>query len=431
MSDLGSILRETAEEYGVSIDELTVMDWATDPFRRDIPSAHTNGRWLRDQMRRLGLLDRTAPIHLRGLHYALVADGNVMLPDADMSRRGPKKTRAGQPYTNDEYCWRFLVEDAAKAARWLGYVPFEKIVDAKNAEPVIREAQVLDPVAWVHIGASTQMPDAADLEPRPALVRFRGRQHYHLVFWGEKTSLEEVLGPLAEQYEADLYLPSGEISDTLLARMAKRGAEDGRPMVVLVFADCDPSGYQMAVSIAHKLRAMRELLYPSLEFRVIAPALTVDQVGDLNLPSTPLKETEMRAAGWRDKHGVEQTEIDALATLRPDVLRDIAHGAVEPYFDGTLAERVEEASDEWLEEAQERLEEADYELELDAARAALDDFRSAVRALEAAASVVLPPLPDVPEPDVDEPGEVLIDSDMDLYEHIEILKDRKNYSNGA
>ena len=59
-------------------------------------------------------------------------------------------------------------------------------------------------------------------------------------------------------YDADLYLPTGEISDTLLATMAKAGAEDGRPMVVFVFADCDPAGYQMAVSIGHKLRALKE-----------------------------------------------------------------------------------------------------------------------------------------------------------------------------
>ena len=55
--------------------------------------------------------------------------------------------------------------------------------------------------------------------------------------------------PLAGRFEADLYLPAGEISDSLMYRMANDCVADGRPMVVLVLADCDPAGHQMAVSI--------------------------------------------------------------------------------------------------------------------------------------------------------------------------------------
>ena len=69
-------------------------------------------------------------------------------------------------------------------------------------------------------------------------------------------------------------------------------------------------------------------------------ALTVEQVRDLDLPSTPLKETEKRADRWREAFGVEQTEIDALATLRPDALREIVDRAFDPYFDRTLKARV-------------------------------------------------------------------------------------------
>jgi hypothetical protein len=42
----------------------------------------------------------------------------------------------------------------------------------------------------------------------------------------------------------------------------------------------------------------------------------------------------------------EQTEIDALAALRPEVLRDIALEAIEPFYDPTLAERTQEAERE-------------------------------------------------------------------------------------
>ena len=136
--------------------------------------------------------------------------------------------------------------------------------------------------------------------------------------------------------QADLYLPTGEISDTLIHRIASDANEDGRPLVMFTLADCDPSGWQMAVSIARKLQAFRDLLFPDLRFEVVPIALNPDQVGDLGLPSTPLKETEKRGDRWREAFGIEQTEIDALATLRPDVLREIMERAFDPYVDRTL-----------------------------------------------------------------------------------------------
>ena len=41
--------------------------------------------------------------------------------------------------------------------------------------------------------------------------------------------------------------------------------------------------------------------------------------------------------------GVEQTEIDALASLQPDLLREIARDAIAPFYDATLDQRVIEA----------------------------------------------------------------------------------------
>ena len=150
--------------------------------------------------------------------------------------------------------------------------------------------------------------------------------------------------------------------------MAKDGVADGRPMVVFVLADCDPAGHQMAVSIGRKLQALGTLCFPKLEFEVVPVALTVQQVRDLNLPSTPLKETEKRADKWREAFGIEQTEIDALATLRPRDLETIVEAAIEPYFDSSLSDRVEAAKRDWEEKAQEALDE-----QIDSV--ALDDIR--------------------------------------------------------
>ena len=49
-------------------------------------------------------------------------------------------------------------------------------------------------------------------------VHVVGRQPYHLVIFGEKSSLADILLPIAVMYDVDLYLPTGEITDTLLSR---------------------------------------------------------------------------------------------------------------------------------------------------------------------------------------------------------------------
>jgi hypothetical protein len=107
----------------------------------------------------------------------------------------------------------------------------------------------------------------------------------------------------------------------------------------------------MPISVARKLQALRDLKYPSLDIEVFPVALTLEQVRLLGLPSTPLKETERRADHWRVKMQHEQTEIDALAALDPATLHEIAWTAIEPFYDRTLARRVDEYRREWAEEA--------------------------------------------------------------------------------
>jgi hypothetical protein len=164
-----------------------------------------------------------------------------------------------------------------------------------------------------------------------------------------------VLAPIAEEVGGELLLPTGESTDTMIAEMAARAAADGRPAVVLYFADFDPAGFQMPLSVARKLQALRTLLCPQLQIEVHRVALTLDQVRRFDLPSTPLKDTEKRGDRWRQAMGHEQTEIDALAALRPDDLKAIARAAVEPFYDFTLAERCRAASDAWHTEAAAKL----------------------------------------------------------------------------
>src|SRR6266702_6473133 len=176
----------------------------------------------------------------------------------------------------------------------------------------------------------------------------------------------------------------------MLHQMARTGAADGRPAVVLYFSDCDPSGWQMPISVGRKLQAFREGLFPGLEFAVYRVALTPGQVREYDLPSTPLKDTEKRAGKWQQAMGVEQTEIDAIAALQPDLLRQIARDAIAPFYDLELNRRVARYRDAWLGRAREmiaasfdldRLAEirADAEQQLDGMREQIRELNDALR----------------------------------------------------
>jgi hypothetical protein len=416
---LRAVLEEACEFEGCSAGELTVLAAQNDPFRVDTPARHRDGQWLAVQAGQLGL--GTRMIHLRGLHYMLVS-GKVAKPD-------------GKPYTNTERDWVWLSENAAKAARWLGYLPFAQISDHRNSEPIVREFKPPDPYPYINVEVEVDIPD--EIEPRAEVQDFRGTQPFKLVMFGEKASLEEVLAPLCERRHADLYLPTGEISDTLLYRMASVGAQDGRRMIVLTFSDSDPSGWQMPISIARKLQAFEALEFPGLEFEVHRVALTPDQVREHGLPSTPLKVTERRADHWLAAMGTEQTEIDALAALQPELLRQIAAEATLPFFDTSLERRVADARRAWAEEAQARLAEQTDGDEMERLQAEaevkLDELRAEVNAINEAMHLEVGEieLPEVviPEPEIttEANGLPLIDSHDDWAEQTRGLIDSKRY----
>jgi hypothetical protein len=424
-------LRETIEaakvETGLGLGQLTALSPQNDPYRLDTPASHAVGKWLAEQMERLGLLHRR--LHLRGIHYALL--GSTAMPN-------------GEPYLNTGECWDWLQEEAAKAARWLGYVPFDAIADARNAAPVIRIRERAEPEPVISVMPDIIMPSVDDLEPKVSLRGFRGQQPYRLAFYGEKTSLEPILSPIADRYDADLFLPTGEISDTQMCVMANAGADDGRSLIVFVIADFDPAGNQMAVSIGRKLQALRDLLFPELRFRLYPIALTADQVREFELPSTPLKATEKRADRWREEHGgLEQTEVDALATLRPELLRRIVNEAVEPFYDRGLASRVFEAKGKWLDAAREALDEqmnsetmliirARAEAQIETIREQIEEIESATEQATEGLDLDLP-VPEVPEAEVDESlqPKPLISSDWSWAEQTASLVARKRYGNGG
>jgi hypothetical protein len=416
---LRRVLTDAAAASGCPMKDLTVLAPKNDPFRVDTPAGHRDGKWLADTAAGLGLGDRR--IHLRGLHYMVLGR-----PKPD-----------GSPYVNDDDHWEWLQGDAAKAARFLGYIPFDQITDKRNAEPVIQVRDRRPVTAYLTTELDVSLPEAWELEPQVEVDGFTADQPYRLALVGEKSSLAEILKPVAAEHQADLYLPTGEISDTQIYLMAEAAREDGRPLVLLYFSDFDPAGWQMGISVARKLQAMQVLLPGMPDFEVHRVALTLAQVREYGLPSTPLKASEKRADKWRLAWGAEQTEIDALAALRPQLLRQIARDAIAPFYDATLDRRVFQARSDWIDEAQDTVERSTDSGQLEVIRAAaaaqLEDMRQQIRELNDSLRIdtgdlFLPPF-DIPQAVAgDRPAPApLLDSRWDFTDQCRRLIASKTY----
>ena len=156
---------------------------------------------------------------------------------------------------------------------------------------------------------------------------------------------------------------------------------------------------------------------------------------ELDLPSSPLKEGEKRAAKWLELYGSEQTEIDALATLRPDELERIAREAVAPYFDAGLAERVRDAEAGWQEQVRAEIANQIDEDRLDRLKVApkprsTSSGKSTPNSRRSPRDIEISEPPELPEADMDALEEaqderrssVLIDSDMDFAEAMDRLR---------
>lgn len=326
-----------------SLDDVTALSDKSDPYRVNDGIA---GRWFAEQLKRFS---PNKHIHLRGLHYKCMSAGDVMRPDK------------GRLYANDDWDW--FQYTAAKSARWLGYVPFDAIIDERNARPVIYVPEERTKVGWFLSERSVcyepevpERPNFKDALPRftPDLISVC--QPYRIVLFGEKTSLEEELRPIAEKYGTELLLPTGEASDTMIAELAARSAEDGRTTVILYCSDFDPSGRQMPVSVSRKLMALKDLYYPNLGLELYHIALTLEQVKKFNLPDSPIKEGENRGKKWQEVFGREQTEIDALLALHPGALSKIVEDFIGAFYDASLGERAAKLARQRVRLEQKRLE---------------------------------------------------------------------------
>jgi hypothetical protein len=432
---LRNIIEDAAETNGKPLKDFTVLSASRDPYRLDTPANHRLGKWLADAYHEVHHSENARRIHLRGLHYKLV--GRVMVP-AGIFRDDDGKPLGEHLYTNTDKTWLWLSEKAAKAARYLGYLPWEAIKDARNSPPQVFTPDFYPP-RWSLVAGEVEiyLPDV--LEPRLRISGEMYRQPWRQVVIAEKQGVEDLLLPACRNRDATLALPAGEISDTMVFDLLAAAAEDGRPLAIHQLGDFDPAGRQMAVSTSRTVQAIRDSQFPEMTVRVHAIGLDREHCEEWNLPETPLKETEKRGERWISAMGWQQTELDAAVALAPGKLVSVVDRSLLQYWDHGVADRAAEAKDALESEANARLADQlgdEFLEELRArAEAKLEDLDTLADEINAELAIDpesidgfdMPEVVEVLIGETDCANEPLFDSDVDWSESTRRLKARKDY----
>jgi predicted nucleic acid-binding Zn ribbon protein len=223
----------------------------------------------------------------------------------------------------------------------------------------------------------------------------------------------------------------------------ERVRASGKPAIIFYISDFDPGGQSMPVAAARKLEFLAQGL--GLDIQVRPVVLTYEQCVEFQLPRTPLKDTETRAAKFEERFGEGGTELDALEALHPGELERILTREVERYYDLTLNRRVDRRNTEVsvdLVRIDRRIRErhadeiaaleanrAEIAAEVERMRERIDEMKSALKAqAEPLFDTIMEELedeaPDVddyewPEPkDADEDPDPLFDSTRDYLDQI-------------
>jgi Txe/YoeB family toxin of Txe-Axe toxin-antitoxin module/Mg2+ and Co2+ transporter CorA len=371
---------ETIKQIGsrtqIKVDELITQTVGNDPFYAGSPKPREMAEWLAEHYH----TRRWGTTHIRRCHYQLVSLG-VWLPN-------------GEKYINTEQHARLLYE-TAKVARYLHLIPIEALEDHRNDAainyhplPLEEEEKIAILNGRKHRGwyEDIELPDFPEL-PEYTLENVYDRstydalQPYHLEIWCEKSTMNDILLPLCQQYRLSLQTALGEMSLYAVHKLARRIKRYDKPTRILYLSDHDVSGNNMPVSMGNKLEwCLRDLQMEEADVRLFPLVLTKEQIQHYNLPGVPLKDTLLEFGHGRrfeEKHGENgAVELDALEALHPGELRKIMKEAILTYYDTDLWEEVRTRQQEIKERLEEEQEEvyAVHQQEIDEQRDAYQEI---------------------------------------------------------
>ena len=351
-------IKALSRETRRKITDLLALARQNDPFFAGNPAGQRDAEWFLEVWERFGFGNG---IHVRRCHYRTVsADDPPVCPN-------------GKLYTNTKGCWNFI-NNASKAARYVGLVDPTLFVDRRNPDPQLYATSRDWPVeprsgiaipSWTLPSMSFRLESDLDL-PEAYVSGYDYQladQRYYLSVWVEKSTVDDILEPLCRRHGIDLVTGVGYQSITsVITMLRKRVNVHGKPTRIFYISDFDPAGLWMPAAVARQIEFWRREHAPDEEIKLIPLALTKEQVIRYKLPRIPIKESDRRKKVFEDRHGEGAVELDALEALHPGELGRMVIAAIEPYFDRTLSQGLFHAHSEAMDEvddAWEPLVEAD------------------------------------------------------------------------
>lgn len=355
-------IKALAKEFQTSVKNLIALAPQNDPFYVGTETDWAKARWFADIYSRAGYGTFNRP-HLRRVHYWIVSQSEpVMMPN-------------GKPYENTEGCWGYL-DNASKYARYLDLVPMNGLKDNKNPDPHIN--------ARYSYGSPEYLIDVPELnEPYVSVDNINDvdAQPYHLEVWCEKSTMNDVLLPVCQQFNANLVTFEGEVSTTsVCVELAARIRQANKPVRIFYISDFDPAGNSMPVAMARKIEfsIYNDSFLRQYDIQVKSIALTLEQVRQYRLPRKPIKDSEKRAASFEDAFGAGAVELDALEALYPGSLAQVVSDALEPYYSRMASQEVRRQRAALQQAVKTQVDEivAKYQNEIDALQNMIDELNS-------------------------------------------------------
>ena len=229
-----------------------------------------------------------------------------------------------------------MLATASRDARYLNLVAADDFIDRRNAEAITNISDTGLPSSYVDSGEDITIPQQMPDLPRANLVKQQRTQRYQIEIWAEKTTMNDVLEPLASRYGANLITGAGELSVTHCNLCVQRAEQDQRPVRILYISDFDPGGLSMPVAVSRKIEWFLRDAGLDLDIQLRPIVLTLQQCQQYRLPRTPIKEGERRTEHFEARFGEGATELDALEALHPGVLTQIIRREIGRYYDNDL-----------------------------------------------------------------------------------------------
>jgi hypothetical protein len=325
-------LKATAKSIGRPIKDLLALAPANDPFYAGTGARALAAEWFAAIWADHG----GAGAHLRRLHYRLVSqsDGKAIY------------LSNGREYQNTQRDWQFLVT-ASLAARYLGLIDIDALVDRRNDVPMIFATQP-DPKREVSCEVAGDWADV-DMPDMPVLPYLSidgldedrdAAQDYIVEVWIEKSTQNDWLVPLCQRRGVNLVVGIGEQSEVRSRELAMRATKYGKPVRIIYISDFDPGGRSMPKAVARKVEFTIAKFDLDLDLQLIPLALTPEQCLEYRLPRTPIKETEARKDNFERIFGVGATELDALEAIHPGELARLLEAEIDNFLDSNLKQRV-------------------------------------------------------------------------------------------